>query len=199
MGAEIPGDAHIRLVQAEVDSARRDEVELPELARLDQLTNVHDGRAVQERMPGHQQAAGSPRQANELRRLVRARGERLLDEHVLAEAQRLGGKLEVARDRRRNHDRVHPVVREHVEVGGRTGDAGVAATEEVELLGTLVADDEDFRFIHLDEVPSSWPPVAETDDRDAQSIVHRVALGRKTCTGVCSNSKTSKPNDQLRA
>ena len=106
MRAEVPDDADVGLVQAEVDAARRDEVELAELAAVDQLLDGDDRRAVEERVARHQHAAGLAGQAHELCRLLGARCEGLLDEDVLAELQRLRGELEVGRDRRRDHDRV---------------------------------------------------------------------------------------------
>ena len=43
MGREIPGDAHVLLVETEVDPARRDEVELSQLSRLDQVADRDTG------------------------------------------------------------------------------------------------------------------------------------------------------------
>ena len=81
---EVPGDADIRLVEAEVDPARRDEVEVPELARFDQIANRDDRRAVEERVSGHDHEPALVGEADQLDALVRGSGERLLDEDVLA-------------------------------------------------------------------------------------------------------------------
>ena len=54
MRAEIPGDADVGLMEAQVDPAHRDEVDLSERAGLDQLAHRDDRRAVEERVAGHQ-------------------------------------------------------------------------------------------------------------------------------------------------
>ena len=54
MRAEVPDDAHVGLVQPEVHAARRDEVDLAELAGIDQLADRDDRRAVEERVARHQ-------------------------------------------------------------------------------------------------------------------------------------------------
>ena len=61
--AEVPDDARIRLVQAEVHAAHRDEEDLAELARADQLLDLHDRRAVQERVARQHDSLRSARPA----------------------------------------------------------------------------------------------------------------------------------------
>ena len=48
MRREIPDDAGVGLMEAEVHAAYRDEVDVPQLSRVDQLFDPHHGRAVQE-------------------------------------------------------------------------------------------------------------------------------------------------------
>ena len=51
---EVPHDADVGLVQAEVHATRRDEVDLAEIAGVDQLLDRPHGRAVQERVARHE-------------------------------------------------------------------------------------------------------------------------------------------------
>ena len=57
MRRQVPHDAHVRLVEPEIHPARRDEEQLPQRARDDQVVNRHDRRAVEERMAGHDDEA----------------------------------------------------------------------------------------------------------------------------------------------
>ena len=55
MRREIPDDADVRLVETEIHAARRDEVEIAQLARLDQVRWIgNDRRAVEEGVSRHQ-------------------------------------------------------------------------------------------------------------------------------------------------
>src|SRR6266542_1933073 len=51
---EVPDDTHIRLVQPEIHPARRDEVDLAEVTRMDEVADDVDGRAIEEGVRGHQ-------------------------------------------------------------------------------------------------------------------------------------------------
>ena len=68
--AEVPDDAHVGLVQPEVHAARRDEVDLAELAGADQVADHVDRRAVEERVPGHQDEAALVGELDQLDRLA---------------------------------------------------------------------------------------------------------------------------------
>ena len=200
MRAEIPDDADVGLVQSEVDAARGDEVELAERHRVDHLLDGDDRRAVEERVARHQRPAGLAGEPHELGRLLRARCEGLLDEHVLAELQSLRGEVEVRRHRRRDHDRFDVVVRQHLEIRRRPPNGRVAAPPVIQPLLAHVAHDDDLRLLELDEVAKEIrPPVAEPHDRHAERLAHRVAFGRKICNGVLRSSTMSPQNDQLRA
>ena len=63
---EIPRNADVGLVEPEVHAARRDEVDVAELARVDEITDRVDGRAVEERVARHQGQAALARDAREL-------------------------------------------------------------------------------------------------------------------------------------
>jgi hypothetical protein len=70
----------------------------------------------------------------------------------------------------------------------------------LELLFAQVTYHDDLGITELDKVAKEVrAPVAEPDDCDAERLAHRVAFGRKTCTGVLSKSRMSPQNDQLRA
>ena len=51
---EVPRNADVRLVEAQVDATGADEVDLADLARVDQVPNLVHGRAVQERVARHE-------------------------------------------------------------------------------------------------------------------------------------------------
>src|SRR5262245_1423552 len=54
VGREIPGDADVLLVETEVDPARRDEVEITQFARFDEVAYGNDRGAVEEGVSRHQ-------------------------------------------------------------------------------------------------------------------------------------------------
>jgi hypothetical protein len=85
---EVPRDADVGLMQAEVHTARRDEVDLAELLRRDQVADHVHRRAVEERVAGHQHEPAVGGDCDQVTRRVARRGERLLDEDVLVVLQR---------------------------------------------------------------------------------------------------------------
>ena len=57
MWAEIPDDAYVGLVQPEIHATRGDEIDLAQLAAVDQALDRRHRRAVEERVPRHQDEA----------------------------------------------------------------------------------------------------------------------------------------------
>ena len=110
MRAEVPDDAHVGLVQAEVHAARRDEVDLAELAGVDQALDRRHRRAVEERVAGHSTRPFASATLDQLARLLGRRRERLLDEDVLAGLERRHRERVVGRDGRRDRDRLDRLV-----------------------------------------------------------------------------------------
>ena len=93
----------------------------------DQLAHGVDRRAVDEGVPRHQHAVGGGGDLGELVGVVQARGERLLDEHVLAGFERALGQRVVGLRRRGDHDRLDRRVGEHgVELAHRARPRGGA-------------------------------------------------------------------------
>ena len=119
-------DHAVGLVLAEVHPRRGDEVDLAELVLLDQLADLVDGRAVEERVARHQHEPALLGQLDELDRVVGRRGQRLLDQHVLAGLQRALGDRIVRAGRSGDDHRVDVVAREHVVEVARDGHAGSA-------------------------------------------------------------------------
>ena len=104
--AEVPDDADVRLVEAEVHAARRDRVDVAELTRLDQLADLVDRWAVEERVARHQHEPELRGELGELDRFLRRAGERLLDEDVLARLERALRERVVRSNGRRDRDRI---------------------------------------------------------------------------------------------
>ncbi len=205
---QVPDDADVRLVQAEVDPAHGDEVDLAELARLDQLLHAHDRGAVDERVARHQDEPAPIRREREVSCGRRGVSERLLDEDVLSGRERGGCELVVARDGGRDRDRVDRRVLEHLVVRLDAADVGEALADGLEPLGPLVAQQLHVRAGRVAEVPDEVrPPVAEADDGDANRrrlgpvavLRHQVVpVCRRRSIGVRSRSRASRPSDQLR-
>ena len=127
MRAEVPDDAHVRLMESEVHPARRDEVDLTELAGVDQALDDGHGWAVEERVAGHEHEAGRLSRSTELFNLFGRRRQRLLDERVLAGLERRHRQGEVGRDRSRDRHGVDVLGAEHLLEARCAGDAGIPA------------------------------------------------------------------------
>ncbi len=116
MRGEVPDDADVALVKAEVDAARGEEVELAELAAVEHALDRPHRRAVEESVAAHQQQAAPLGGVYEAGGVGARVGERLLDEGVLARLDRGQGQLVMRVDRRRDQDRVDRLVGEQVVV-----------------------------------------------------------------------------------
>jgi hypothetical protein len=198
---EIPDDADVRLVKAQVHTARGHEEHFAELARVDQLLDLHHRRAVQERVPGHQHQAVLGSEREELSGVLHGGCERLLDEDVLARVQRSRGQLEVRGDGSRDRDRVHVIGGQHVRVLGRGPHARVTAQHLVERLRPRVDHPHGLRTIERVEIADDVrPPVAHADHRETDvSGAHCVSRLRSMSSGVRASSRRSRPSDQERA
>ena len=217
MGREIPHDARVLLMEAEVDAAHRDEVDLAELTGLQQIANAVHRRAVEEGMPWHENAAGLLRFARQVERIVRRAGEGLLDEHMLSGRQRRAGDGVVGRDRRRDGHCLDRVVGEDlVQVGGEN-EARVARADLCQRALPSVADRDELRELLFVQVADQiGPPIAKSDDGRTDRVVRHglgcqrsgpehldghqaVPLCPTICSGVRHRSRRSRPRDQPRA
>ena len=139
MGAEVPDDARVGLMKAEVDAARGDEVDLAQLAGGDQVSDRLDRRAVEEGVTRHQHQAEFLSQCGELRRFFQRARKRLLDERVLAGLERGACEWIVRADRRGDDHRLDLGVRQHLGELSRLTEAGVSAPDLRQCLGPGVA------------------------------------------------------------
>jgi len=87
VGGEVPDDADVLLVQAEVDTLHGDEEHVAELAGVDEVFDPPHGRAVDERVPDHERQVQPCSQHRELDALLGRRRERFLHEDVLPGVQ----------------------------------------------------------------------------------------------------------------
>ena len=169
-------------MQAEIDPARRDEVDTAELAALDQRADRLDGRAVDEGMTRHEEKSPCPRRFQQLERLARGRGQRLFDKHMLVRFEGAHSQLEMSRNRSCNRDRLHFRIAEHRPVCVDCADRRVAARDRLECGVARVADVADIGGRQLMEVADEVrPPITQTDDSDydrRRTSVATVAGGR---------------------
>ena len=176
MRREVPDHAHVLLVQAEVDARRGDEVDVAELAAVDEVAELAHRRAEHEGVAHHEREAGAVGEQHELLGVGRRARHRLLDEHVLAGLERRLGEREVRRDRRGDDHRVHGRVVEHLVVALRGGLRRVAAADLVERFRAQVADPlhRDARHFHV-VAQKVRAPVPVPDDR---YVRHAAPAGR---------------------
>ena len=158
-------------MQPEIDAAGRDEIDLAELAGVDQALDRGHGRAVQERVSRHQHEAVLLSDCGEVESLLAGSGEGLLDEDVLSGLQSGHCERVMRRDRGRDHDCVHLVVREHVLEARRAGSAREALSDRLERVWTNIAKVADREVGQLGQVPSDvGPPVPEAHNRDPNRL-----------------------------
>ena len=211
--AEIPDDAHVRLMQAQVHPARRDEVDLTERLGIDEPLDRGHRRAVEKGVTGHEDEAVGLRQRGHLDDLVGRGSERLLDEDVLSRLECRHREGIVRRHRRRDRDRVNRRVTQNLFIARRAGDGRIAVRHRLQRLRSKIAEIADLESVRLGEVPEQIrAPVTETDDADANAVAaapaRRIGLAlwhqpvsrfRKITSGVRKSRRRSRPKDQPRA
>ena len=195
--AEVPGDADVRLVQAEVHAARRDEVDLAELAASRSARGSRSPAGCRGTC-GPASARGRARRRARSARSASSRGrrERLLDEDVLAGVERRARERDSAsrpasrsRPRRRRRRRATSS-NERRGRDGRIAPRRSCSSASV----AQVADHDELGVRQLVEVADEVrAPVAEADDRDARPArsagqlrahARRRPLRRRTASGV---------------
>ena len=164
VGGEIPHDAHIVLKQPEVDPCRVVVVDVPQHPLVHQLTDLPDRPREQECVIDHDRQISPRGQLDELLRLGRGGGERLLDEHVLAVLQSALGQREMRVDRR--HDRHRVDLRRGHELrsvpGGR--DLRIGLGHPRERPRAAVADGGHFTAVYAAQIPDDVrTPIAIAD------------------------------------
>ena len=97
---QIPHDAHVVLKESQVDPRGIEVIQRSKGPVVDQLANLPNRAAEQERVVDHDPQVLLARQLDELDRLRRRRRERLLHEDVLAVFERRFRQVEVRPDRR---------------------------------------------------------------------------------------------------
>ena len=103
---EVPHRVHVMPDLAQVQALRIDVVDLADLARVDVLLHLVDGRVVDEDVADHERQALRRRELDQRLALRAGRRERLLDHDVLAGGERGLAQVEVRVDRRGDDDRV---------------------------------------------------------------------------------------------
>ena len=175
--AEVPDDADVGLVQAEVDAARRDEVDARRARRASISSRITSHRrAVEERVAGHEHEPALVGELDQLARLRGRGGERLLDEHVLAGLERAQPRARSAsRPASRSRPRRSSRPRGCRRSWSCRGRPGSGARSRRAARGR-VADAGELGLVELVEVADEVrAPVAEADDGDAHGAHRRTA------------------------
>ena len=205
MRREIPDDAGVGLMESEVDAAYRNEVDIPQLSRVDQLFDPHHRRAVQERC-GPASSTSPARSARSTRSATAADDEaRGFSTQTCLPASRAAAAMRVMRrDRRRDDDGVELGIGEQVVEFRGVARARMARRSCRERAWVLVAEPRELCPRAVREVPhevrSPMPKPHHTDAEEAaRGQRHAVPRVRNTTNGVRSKSLKSSPSDQSRA
>ena len=164
MRRQVPDDVHVALEQPEVEPRGVPVVDAAQVAPLHEPPQLVDGGVVDEGVPGHQHPAPAAGKGDQLDRLLHARRQRLLDQHVLVREQRLTGEGVVRVNRACDHHCLD-LRGEQVPVVGEQADAGEAGTDVLEAILTEVGDAGDLDPQGLVQVSDQvGSPVAAADD-----------------------------------
>ena len=125
MRCEVPEDVDVGLHQAEVDPDRVDELDVAYFSAADELADALNGRGVAVRVIAHEHQARAEGERGQLLSLGGGRGQRLLDQYVLAGLQGAAHKIEVGRGGCRDGHRGDGRVAEDRIVGVGGPDGGV--------------------------------------------------------------------------
>src|SRR5262249_37188867 len=154
--------------------ASGDEVDVAEFARLDEGADGVYRRAVEKRVPRHQDNITLFSEFDELKCLFGRGCQRLLDKDVLTCLQRRRGEREMRRYRRRDSDGVDRRIVEHGrEVSGALH-GRVATGDRLECRRPRIAHIDDLPVLALVKVADEiWTPVAKADNGEANRIRRR--------------------------
>src|SRR5438105_1417106 len=173
VGAEVPEDVEVELMEAEIDPLAIDVLDLSELAAIDDPLHGRDRGVVDERVPDHEHAPGPAGGRDDGFGVGDGPRERLLDEHVLAGGEGLLREGAVRRDRRHHADRVDGGIRQQLAVVRRRADRREPFVEGAEPLGVEVGDGHDVGAGCLAEVADEIrSPVARADHAHPQRAGH---------------------------
>ena len=211
---EVPDDADVGLMQAQIHATRGNEVDLAELARVDEALDHRDRWAVEEGVAGHEDELVLLREPRELDYLLGGGGQRLLDEHVLSGFERGHREGVVARDRRGDRNGIEIAVPQELLIQCGAGDAGKAARDRLEGARPRIAHMRDVEHRRLCEVANEIrAPVPDPDDADTDACGSRirrhvallyrrhqpVSRFRNISSGVRRSRRRSRPSDHPRA
>jgi hypothetical protein len=166
---EVPDHAHVLLVEPEVHALGGDEVDVAEVAAVDDLLDLAHRGAEDERVADHEGEAARCGEVDELAGARGIGGHGLFDEDVLAGLERRLGDPVVRADGRGDEDGLNGGVGEDLPEVGGDGYAGVAAPRLLEGLGPCVADPLDPRLRQVHVVAQHvGAPVAVADEGDPE-------------------------------
>ncbi len=174
MRREVPDDAHIALVQSQVDAAGRDEVNVAERSLAEQPLDCPHRGAVDERVSAHQGPVVLLGRLYKVIGKVAGIRQRFLDKHVLARLKRLRRQFVVGVHGRGDHDCVHIWSRHHArEVRGRAG-APIPAAELLQALVVAIAQPSDLNALLLGEdTQQVRSPISQPDHGNPGRAVKR--------------------------
>ena len=189
--AERPERVLVLADLAEVLAVAVDAEHVAELVGDDQLLQLRDGRVVEQQVRGHEHAVALRRERAELLHLAGAHRGRLLDHDVLAREQRALREVVVRGNRRRDHDRVEPVVGEHlVEVGCRARLRVAGGHRRAEVAVEVAEPPEVGQLVEVARKVRA--PVAEARDCDARQSFQTLPSSASTPRVALRKSTTSR-------
>jgi hypothetical protein len=176
---QIPHDADVMLEQPEIDPRRVEVVQRPERSVVDELLDLPNGPAEQERVIDHDAQVFSCRELDQFGRLRRVRRERLLDENVFAVLERRLRQVKVRPDGCDDGDGVDVRRPQHLRHVRREVKRRIGLLRALQRVGVGVADRDQRASVERVQVADDVrTPVPESNDTHPHRFCRRADARR---------------------